>query len=62
MSKRWYKSKTVWVNALTLVASVAVAMQGDTEITNPQVVSALGAVLAGVNLVLRFVTQQPVGK
>lgn len=54
-AKRWYQSKTVWVNALTLAASVVTAMQsqyGD--------VATLTAALAAVNLGLRFVTGSPV--
>ena len=54
--KRWYTSKTVWVNALTLVALIIgtlVAHPALAEIATP-----LGIVLAVVNVVLRFLTSE----
>ena len=53
--KKWYKSKTVWVNAVALAASI-VSMQFGVPIT-PEM---QGGVLAVINIVLRLVTKQPV--
>ena len=49
--KPWWKSKTFWVNIATLI--VASAM----DQPNPEMI-AQG--LAGVNIVLRFFTHQPI--
>lgn len=51
--KKWYQSKTVWVNAATIVA--AALTEKLTEIIEPclEVI-----ILAGINLVLRAVTKE----
>lgn len=55
------KSKTLWVNLLTLAAAVIAAASGQDWIAqNPQVTAVLGAVLGGVNIVLRFLTSEPI--
>ena len=57
-SKVWYLSKTIWVNLLAMVAIVIQVATGtawlDAEIQ--------GAILVIVNLILRIVTKQPLGK
>lgn len=61
--KLWYESKTLWINALTVIASI-LAFIVDTqtagglpfEIDPRWVVIALGV----VNIILRSVTNQPV--
>lgn len=59
--KAWYKSKTVWVNALTL-AGGACAYLVDAQIIkdNPSIGDALVIALAVANLLLRFMSAQPV--
>ena len=54
--KRWYKSKTVWINVLSLVAMVlaTVAQWPEMNEIAPQIVYAL----AIVNVLLRFVTSE----
>lgn len=54
--KRWYKSKTLWVNVLTLVAMVLATLTQWPELADvtPQLVYAL----AIVNVLLRFITTQ----
>ena len=54
--KPWYKSKTVWINVLSLVAMVlaTVAQWPEMNEIAPQIVYAL----AIVNVLLRFVTSE----
>lgn len=56
--KPWYKSKTVWINVLSLVAMVlaTVAQWPEMNEIAPQIVYAL----AIVNVLLRFVTSESV--
>jgi hypothetical protein len=56
--KRWYKSKTVWINVLSLVAMIlaTVAQWPEMNDVAPQLVYAL----AIVNVLLRFVTSESV--
>jgi len=61
MPKSPLKSKTVWVNLLVLTVGVLGYLSGNDVITQyPQVVSVLGAVVGGLNIVLRFVTSKPI--
>ena len=50
--KRWWKSKTCWLNMATL--GVAQAMQQDSP-------EQLAQILAVANVSLRFFTHQPIG-
>lgn len=50
--KKWWKSKTFWLNIATL--GVASALQEDSP-------TQLAQVLAVVNVILRFFTHQPIG-
>ncbi len=52
-SKRWYESKTLWVNAIAGIAAVAQAFMGE-AIIDPE---AQVGILALINLVLRVVTK-----
>jgi hypothetical protein len=56
--KRWYKSKTVWINVLSLVAMILATVAQWPEMNDiaPQLVYAL----AIVNVLLRFVTSESV--
>jgi len=61
MSKSPFSSKTLWVNGLTLAAVVLTALVDHQLIVeNPAVLAALTMGLSAVNMVLRFVTSQPV--
>lgn len=51
--KEWYKSKTVWVNVLTLVALLAQTQTGFIVSPDEQI-----GILAVINLILRIVTSQ----
>lgn len=54
--KAFWKSKTFWVNAVTLGLAVSEPVLGIKTIPEPD-----PALLAFVNLALRWVTTQPVG-
>lgn len=55
--KAWWKSKTVWLNVLTIGAGVFSGQFGDLGI--PPDVALL--VNAGLNLALRITTKEPIG-
>ena len=57
-AKRWFKSRTLWVNALTVVAVVLDKLTGLNMINAKYVATAL----AVVNLVLRVLTDKPISK
>jgi len=56
--KHWYKSKTLWINAVTIVGMVIQAM-ADKNIIEPQYVA---IALAVVNMALRKITTSAIGK
>jgi hypothetical protein len=64
-SKKWYQSKTLWVNLLTLTAATIgyiASVAGDLDL-NPQVVILLtGVVLPLVNMILRIMTNNGISK
>lgn len=61
-TKPWYLSKTVLVNALTAAVAVGTALAGQQiVIENPGVAASLTAAIAGLNVVLRFITVLPLG-
>jgi hypothetical protein len=52
--KKWYKSRTILVNLLTLAAGVLAVFQGtDWIMANPQMSAAIMAAIAAVNVYLR---------
>ena len=56
--KKWYTSKTLWVNALVAVLAIAQALQGQAWF-DPAIQIFIVAV---ANALLRFVTSTPIGK
>jgi hypothetical protein len=61
--KPWYQSKTVVLNLvvcliMALIAVLEVLQQADGALTTTTLIA---AALAGLNVVLRFVTTQPIG-
>lgn len=56
MVKEWYKSKTLWVNVLTLLALIlgTVAQWPELQAIAPQLLGLLSV----VNIVLRFLTDK----
>ena len=56
--KPWYKSRMIWVNVLTILATVLTSSAG---LLDPKVALWLtGLAVPVVNVILRFVTTQPV--
>lgn len=55
------KSKTFWVNALTVAVGVATYLGGSEVIAQyPVAVSVIAVVVGALNVALRFVTNKPV--
>lgn len=52
--KKWYASKTVWVNLLALVGMALETVTGK-QVLDPDT---QGVILTVINLILRFVTKQ----
>ena len=62
MFKKWYQSKMLWVNILTLIAGGLGYFAGHDLIQDhASVMALLVAVQGGVNVALRFVTIKPIG-
>jgi hypothetical protein len=59
-SKAFWKSKTVWLNALTIV-SLALAVPEVSAIIPPAATPFIGAANAIINLILRVNTGVPLG-
>ncbi len=59
-SKPFWASRTIWAN-LFMVAGVILESTGVTDVFNPETQEmALAAVMGVVNLILRFVTTEPI--
>lgn len=56
--KRWWESRTLWINALTLVAMIIAQLNGWDEMK--QYAPELLMVSNIVNMLLRFVTINPI--
>jgi len=54
--KKWYSSKTLWVNLLSILAILAQSYAGN-DIVSPEIQAAL---LGIINVILRGVTKGPV--
>jgi uncharacterized membrane protein len=54
--KKWYISKTLWVNLIALIAMVAQGISGK-EIID---LDAQAVILAGINFILRIATKQQI--
>ena len=55
MNKKWYMSKTIWVNTLASIVLIAQAQWG--FILAPEL---QGYILTGVNVLLRFITKEKI--
>jgi hypothetical protein len=60
-TKAFYKSKTVWLNAATIV-SLALALPDVTAIVPASATPYIGALNAVINLILRVNTGVPLGR
>jgi len=58
--KPWWQSKTLWVNGLTLIATIAAAFGIDLGLDEQTKGTLVLGALAAVNVILRLVTREPV--
>jgi uncharacterized membrane protein len=58
-SKKWWTSKTLWFNFLAFVVAVATGFGYTGELPEDWAVF-VPAVIAVINLILRWVTKQPI--
>lgn len=56
MSKKWYASKTLWINVIGGIAMIAQGIAGK-EIISYEL---QGSILAGINMVLRIITKEQI--
>jgi len=59
-TKRFYHSKTLWFNALTIAAIAVDAITSAGAISNPDVLPWVAVAAAVINAGLRMVTSMPV--
>lgn len=59
-TKKWYESKTLWVNLLAGIAAITGAFGIDIGLTPEVQTTIVTGVMALVNIALRVVTKQPV--
>jgi len=57
--KKWYESKTIWLNVLALIVAVAAGFGYTGELPADWVVF-VPAIIAIINLILRLVTDRPI--
>jgi len=63
MDKKWYQSKTLWFNAVAFILAVGIPVLGQFGFTgelSPELGIFVVPVIALVNLVLRFLTKEPI--
>jgi len=60
--KKWFTSKTLIFNTLTIIALLGDYLQGDFVASHPEYASLIGAVVAGVNWGLRLITNKGLEK
>ena len=56
METKWYLSKTLWTNALALIAMIIQGVTGKVIIS----LELQATILAGINMILRLITKTPV--
>ena len=59
MGKKFWASKTLWINFIAVVAAI-LAATGVYDLDATAQAEIVAAVMAVVNIVLRFVTKEPV--
>lgn len=59
-TKRWYKSKTVWLNVATAVAGAGPLVANFTGLVEPFTYALLLTAVGVANVALRFITTQGV--
>ena len=60
--KPWWSSKTLWANIIAFAATLATVFGLDLGLTPETQASLLAGIMAVVNIALRLVTTQGIGK
>lgn len=60
--KKWYKSKTIWVNVLAVALAVITYIEGADFLPEHVTTALVSVVLPVVNVGLRFLTNKPILK
>lgn len=58
---KWYQSRTMWVNIIAAVATLAGVFKIDLGLTPEAQATVVTTILALVNIGLRLVTKKPIG-
>lgn len=62
-TKKWYQSKTLWFNVLVAIgAAIEASLSLIQGYFDPRVFLAVLGVTSGINVILRFVSTQGLGK
>ena len=59
-AKPWWASKTIWINAVALIAAVSAGLGLDLGLDGEGQAALVGGIMAVVNMVLRVVTGKPI--
>lgn len=59
LDKPFWQSKTLWVNVATLAVAVLTALSGQADVIPPEAMPYIVGALSVANLVLRYLTKQP---
>lgn len=63
MNKKWWKSKTLWFNVLVAIgAAFEAALSVIESYFDPRMYFVIIGLIAGVNVILRFVSNQGIEK
>ena len=57
MKKKWFKSKTIWFNIISILIAIGGYFSGVVDIN----AGLTAGIIAAFNLGLRFVTETPIG-
>jgi hypothetical protein len=57
MEKKWFKSKTIWFNLISILIAIGGYSSGVVDIN----AGLTAGIIAGFNLGLRFLTYRPIG-
>lgn len=61
VKKHWFTSKTVWFNVLAIVVTITAGL-GYTGEVSEGLMPYMPAIQGVINIILRLITKQPVGK
>jgi len=59
-AKPWYKSKTIWANVIVIVVAIGLYLQTQPGVIPDQYAVYFAAFLGVLNIILRFLSDQPI--